>query len=151
VFFESVLDGLNEARIDLQPESELLGQLNSLQRNPQVRYSLLLGNKGPATREQLDELRRRVIASQDLNPALRVLGPRLAELLEDLDELVDGLGDGAVAVERGRLEGVDDTIVLSFNHGTITSPLDDEGGQRLIAEVLARLAKERVRSAADAE
>jgi hypothetical protein len=111
----------------------------------------LLGNNGPATREQLDELRRRVIGSQDLNPALRVLGPRLAELLEDLDELVDGLGDGAVAVERGRLEGVDDTIVLSFNHGTITSPLDDEGGQRLIAEVLARLAKERVRSAADAE
>jgi pimeloyl-ACP methyl ester carboxylesterase len=151
VFFESVLDGLNEARIDLQPESELLGQLNSLPRNPQVRYSLLLGNKGPATHEQLDELRRRVIASQDLNPALRVLGPRLAELLEDLDELVDGLGDGAVAVERGRLEGVDDTIVLRFNHGTITSALDDEGGQRLIAEVLARLAKERVRSAADAE
>ena len=26
VFFESVLDGLNEARVDLQPESELLAR-----------------------------------------------------------------------------------------------------------------------------
>jgi pimeloyl-ACP methyl ester carboxylesterase len=139
VFFESVLDGLNEARIDLQPESELLARLNGLPRNPAVRYSLLLGNRGPATREQLDELRRRIIASQDLNPALGVLGPRLAALLEDLDELVDGLGDGAVAVERGRLEGVDDTIVLRFNHGAIASALNDEDSRRLIAEVLARL------------
>ncbi|HUF74405.1 MAG TPA: alpha/beta fold hydrolase [Gammaproteobacteria bacterium] len=151
VFFESVLDGLNEARIDLQPESEPLARLNSLSRSPDVRYSLLLGNNGPATREQLDELRRRIIASQDLNPALRVLGPRLAELLKDLDELVDGLGDGAVAVERGRLEGVDDTIVLSFNHGAITSALDDEDSRRLIAEVLARLDNEHVRTAVDAE
>jgi pimeloyl-ACP methyl ester carboxylesterase len=151
VFFESVLDGLNEARIDLQPESDLLARLNGLPRNPDVRYSLLLGNNGPATREQLDELRRRIIASQALNPALRVLGPRLAELLEDLDELVDGLGDGAVAVERGRLEGVDDTIVLSFAHGAITSALDVEDSRRLIAEVLARLDNEQVRSAVDAE
>jgi pimeloyl-ACP methyl ester carboxylesterase len=151
VFFESVLDGLNEARIDLQPESELLARLNSLPRSPDVRYSLLLGNNGPATREQLDELRRRIIASQALNPALRVLGPRLAELLEDLDELVDGLGDGAVAVERGRLEGVDDTIVLSFVHGAITSALDVEDSRRLIAEVLARLDNEQVRPAVDAE
>lgn len=151
VFFESVLDGLNEARIDLQPESELLARLNSLSRSPEVRYSLLLGNDGPATREQLDELRRRVIASQDLNPALRVLGPRLAELLEDLDELVDGLGDGAVAVERGRLEGVDDTIVLSFDHGAIASALNDEDSRQLIAEVLARLDNERIRTAVDAE
>jgi hypothetical protein len=117
----------------------LLTRLNSLPRNPDVQYSLLLGNKGPATREQIDELRRRIIASQNVNPALRVLGPRLAELLEDLDELVNGLGDGAVAVERGRLEGVDDTIVLSVNHGAITSALDDADSQRLLAEVLARL------------
>jgi len=116
VFFDSVLDGLNEARFDLQPESELLQRLNGLPRNPNVRYSLILGNKGPATREQLDELRRLIIATRDRNVALRALGPRLDELLEDLDELVDGVGDGAVAVERGRLEGVDDTIVLGFNH-----------------------------------
>jgi pimeloyl-ACP methyl ester carboxylesterase len=141
VFFESILDGLNEARIDLQPESGLLARLNSLPRNPDVQYSLLLGNKGPATREQIDALRRQIIASQDSNPALRVLGPRLAELLEDLDELVNGLGDGAVAVERGRLEGVDDTIVLGFSHGEISLALDDADGRQLIAEVLTRLGR----------
>jgi len=139
VFFDSVLDGLNEARFDLQPESALLTRLNALPRNPDVRYSLLLGNKGPATREQLDELRRLILSAQHSNPVLRALGPRLEELLVDLDELVDGLGDGAVAVERGRLDGVDDTIVLGFSHGTITSALDDDGGRRLVTEILARL------------
>jgi pimeloyl-ACP methyl ester carboxylesterase len=139
VFFESVLDGLNEARFDLQPESGLLARLNGLPRNPDVRYSLLLGNRGPATGEQLDELRRVIIESQETNVALRALGPRLGTLLEDLDELVDGLGDGAVAVERGRLDGVEDTIVLDFNHGLITSELTDASSNRLVAEILTRL------------
>lgn len=139
VFFESVLDGLNEARLDLQPGSELLERLNGLPRNPDIRYSLLLGNRGPATREQLDELRRLIVSRQRTNVALRALGPRLEPLLEDLDELVDGLGDGAVAVERGRLEGVDDTLVLYFGHGAISTDLTDEVGTRLVTEILARL------------
>jgi pimeloyl-ACP methyl ester carboxylesterase len=140
VLFESVLDGLNEARLDLQPESELLARLNGLPRNPDVSYSLLLGNRGPATGEQLDELRRVILDSQETNAALRAFGPRLEPLLEDLDELVDGLGDGAVAVERGRLEGVDDTSVLDFSHGLITSELTDASSNRLVAEILTRLA-----------
>jgi hypothetical protein len=143
VFFESVLDGLNEARIDLQPESELLARLNSLPRNANVSYSLILGNSGPATREQVDELRRLILSRRDTNVALRALGPRLDELLVYLDELIDGVGDGAVAVERGRLEGVDDTIVLGFNHSAITlvQALDSEIGRRLVAEIEMRLSR----------
>lgn len=139
VFFESVLDGLNEARVDLQPESELLARLNSLPRNPDVRYSLLLGNKGPATHEQVDELRRLILSRQSANPVLRALGPELEVFLEDLDELVDGVGDGAVAVERGRLEGVDDTILFSFHHGAINTALTDEIGDWLVEEILVRV------------
>jgi hypothetical protein len=139
IFFDSMLDGFNEARLDLQPESELLKRLNGLPRNPNVRYSLLLGNQGPATREQLDELRRRIVGAQNSNIVLQALGPRLDELLEDIDELVDGLGDGAVAVERGRLEGVDDTVVLSFRHATISSALTDESSRKLVAEIVERL------------
>ena len=139
VFFESVLDGLNEARRDLQPDSPVLTRLNGLPRSPGVRYSLILGNRGPATREQIDELRRVIMDSQETNVALRALGPRLGPLLEDLDELVDGRGDGAVAVERGRLQDVDDTIVLDFYHGLITSNLADASGDTLVAEILARL------------
>lgn len=139
VFLDSVLDGFNEARIDLQPESALLQKLNAWPRNPRVSYSLLLGNKGPATREQLDELRRWILGRQDNNAVLRALGPRLEGLLADLDELVDGLGDGAVAVERGRLDGVDDTVVLSFMHSTISSALTDEISLALVAAIVERL------------
>ena len=139
VFFESVLDGLNEARVDMQPESELIARLNSQPRSPDVRYALILGTRGPATREQIDELRRLIMSRQSTNPALRVLGSELELLLEDLDELVNGLGDGAVAVERGRLQGIDDTIVFDFHHGAINTALTDDTGNRLVAEILTRL------------
>ncbi|NLX99860.1 MAG: hypothetical protein GXY83_27500 [Rhodopirellula sp.] len=36
--------------------------------------------------------------------------------LADLDEVVERKGDGAVALKRGGLEGVDDTNVYSFGH-----------------------------------
>ena len=38
----------------------------------------------------------------------------------DIDELVEGKGDGVVAVKRGRLDGVTDTQVLSFGHLAVT-------------------------------
>ena len=84
-------------------------------------------------------MRRIILASQETNVALKALGPRLRPLLEDLDELVDGVGDGAVAIERGRLSGVDDTIVLDFNHGMISSELTDASSNQLVAEILTRL------------
>ena len=45
---------------------------------------------------------------------------RLEALLDDMDELVEGKGDGVVAVARGRLEGVTDTLVLPFGHLSVT-------------------------------
>jgi pimeloyl-ACP methyl ester carboxylesterase len=142
VFFDSVIDGLNEARVDLQPGSDFLDRLNGFPRNVDVRYSLLLGDKGPATREQLDELRFWLGRAQQENTVLRALGPRMDELLEDMDELVDDRGDGAVAVERGRLEGVDDTVVLNVNHGAITTDFSAAGSGRLLSEIIHRLDRE---------
>ena len=39
-----------------------------------------------------------------------------ADLPELLDELTDGKGDGCIAVERTRLEGVTDHVVIHANH-----------------------------------
>ena len=45
---------------------------------------------------------------------------RLDAILNDIDELVEGKGDGVVAVKRGRLDGVSDTLVMPFGHLAVT-------------------------------
>ena len=50
------------------------------------------------------------------------MGDRLDRYLADLDEVVEGKGDGAVAVKRGRLEGVSDIEVLDFDHLDFSGP-----------------------------
>ena len=52
---------------------------------------------------------------------------RLEAILDDIDELVEGKGDGVVAVKRGRLDGVADTLVMPFGHMAVTGePTSDE-------------------------
>lgn len=57
--FAAIEDGLSEARVDLRPDSSLLRTLNEQKRNPNVRYSILLGTAAPLTREQRTLLRHR--------------------------------------------------------------------------------------------
>jgi hypothetical protein len=64
---------------------------------------------------------------------------RLESILSDIDELVEGKGDGVVAVKRGRLEGVSDTLVMPFGHLAVTGePSSDElrSVQRAVVERL---------------
>ena len=51
-------------------------------------------------------------------------------------------GDGVVAIERGRLEGVDDTVVLPLGHLSASGPPDDEAVKQLHALIRARLTAE---------
>jgi hypothetical protein len=60
--------------------------------------------------------------------------------LADLDEVAQGKGDGAVAVERGRLEGVKETIVLGFVHYRLMDG-DTDAARQLRAELLKRLVR----------
>ncbi len=47
-----------------------------------------------------------------------------SDLPQILDELTDGTGDGCVAVERTRLEGVTDHVTIHANHAElIRAPL----------------------------
>lgn len=138
----SIADGLNEARSDLKPGSRFLSDLNARERNAHVRYSLLLGTKGPLTDAQLDELRSVVSTAAERNRVAQLLAPRVAEPLADMDELQDGAGDGAVAVKRGRLEGVDDTVLLPFSHLAITRKQESDATRELLAAIVARLAEQ---------
>jgi pimeloyl-ACP methyl ester carboxylesterase/GNAT superfamily N-acetyltransferase len=150
VFRNATIDGLDEACEDMRPESRFLRKLNARDRNPHVRYSLLLGTGGPLTEESLAELQAKVAAAVDQNRIARFFGPRVENPLSDFDEVVCEKGDGAVAVKRARLEGVDDTVLLPFSHLTITRRATEPQAAELIDAILERLVAECVRFARQA-
>ena len=115
-FYRSIEDGLSEASVDLRPDSLFLRQLNRRPRNPNVAYTVLLGTRGPLSAEDLEDLRESFRLAGQRSRWVRFFGPRVDEWLADLDEVVAGKGDGVVAVSRGRLAGVDDTVLLEFQH-----------------------------------
>jgi len=138
-FYAAIEDGLGEATDDLQPKSLFLEQLNFRSRRPNVSYTNLLGNAAPLSDESLLGLRETLRKVGDKNRFVRFLGDRLDNYLADLDEVVKGKGDGAVAVKRGRLEGVPDTQVLEFDHLDFSRPPDSPGAALIRGAVLRRL------------
>ena len=137
--FRTSSDGLNEARSDLRPESRFLLDLNSRERNPRVQYSILLGTCSPATKAQLDFVSRKLDNLEDKSQTAQLFAPRLRKIFDHPLELTPGEGDGAVAVERGRLAGVEDVVLLPMEHWTVTKHLTDDDGKKLVREVLQRL------------
>ena len=139
LFYSSIEDGLSEATVDLQPGSIFLTKLNRQQRNPDVQYSIFLGTGAPCTRDDLDGVRRRIASLGRTCAWVKFLGSRIDQPIADLDEVVHGAGDGAVAVKRGRLTGVEDTNVLGFSHLNVLHDTDDPEVQKVYSEVLQRL------------
>ena len=118
-------DGLNEARDDLRPESKLIRRLSSAKRNPNVRYSILRGRQGLVQASELGAVRRQVRVYARRFRVLRAFGPKLDAHLNDLDEIVDELGDGVVSLSRAALDGVDDIVTLDFHHWALTDQFGD--------------------------
>ncbi|MCA9175883.1 MAG: alpha/beta hydrolase [Planctomycetales bacterium] len=132
-----ILDGLNESRLDLRPESELIQQLESASRaQPRVRYSVIIGSQGLIQAAEAERIRGMILRRRE-HPALRAIRPKLAGYLADLDEIIDGKGDGIVSVQRGKLAGVEDTVVLAFPHNAIASRLEEH--EELLQAVIARV------------
>ncbi len=138
-FLAAVEDGLAGAARDLRPDSPLLRALNARPRNPNVRYTIFLGTRAPLTDADLAHLRRTVAAAGQRNRWVQFFGPRVDTWLADLDETIAGKGDGVVSVARGRLDGVEDTVVLRFSHTSVlrTPAVGDE--QKVHREILRRL------------
>jgi pimeloyl-ACP methyl ester carboxylesterase len=137
---DSIVDGLGEAADDLCPGSEFLHELNGRPRNPRVRYTILLGTGACFEEAQVAWIRETVCEKLAKVPGADDSAERLAAILDDIDELVEGKGDGIVAVKRGRLDGVSDTLVMPFGHMSVTGePRDDKVLQQVQQEVLARI------------
>jgi pimeloyl-ACP methyl ester carboxylesterase len=136
---DSIVDGLGEAADDLCPNSEFLRELNARPRNPRVQYSIFLGTNARFSEAQLAWVRESLCEHLAKLPGGDGGAKRLDAILSDIDELVEGKGDGVVAVKRGRLDGVSDTLVMPFGHLAVTGdPRSDvlENVQRAVIERL---------------
>jgi pimeloyl-ACP methyl ester carboxylesterase len=136
---DSVIDGLGEAADDLKPQSDFLAELNARPRNPEIRYALFLGTGASVSQDEMDWIRAGLQKTGGRCPGLKGCTGKLDGLLEDMEELVDGKGDGVVAVKRGRLDGVEDVVLLPFGHLSCTGKADSEAVQQMQEELLARL------------
>jgi hypothetical protein len=134
----SMFDGMGEARHDLCPDSPFLTRLNAGQRNRQVRYSILLGEGGELDSNLKERLTTSMDRMEQESKLVRLFGPKLDRLRDDLDELSEP-GDGVVAVRRGRLDGVEDIEVLKFGHAEGFANSNNPGVQRLHAAIACRL------------
>lgn len=137
--YAAIEDGLSEASDDLEPGSPFLERLNARPRNPKVDYSILLGTGAPLGEGAIESWRRSVRKAGRKNRYARFFGAKLEDHLADLDELVRRKGDGAVAVSRGRLEGVSDIEVLDFHHASLSATPRSEAARRLRGEILERI------------
>jgi hypothetical protein len=77
----------------------------------------------------------------DENRFVRFFGGKIDGYLGDLDELVRGRGDGAVSVKRGRLNGVEDTVLLDFDHLSMFTQDGSSGLRRLRETILDRVCR----------
>ena len=124
------------------PAIRIFAELNARPLNPRIRYSVLLGTGARLSESQVAWIRESVCDSLAKLPGGGGSAAHLDALLADIDEIVQGKGDGVVAVKRGRLDGVADTLVLPFGHIAVTAEPKD----RVLVTVQSAVL-ERVRSA----
>jgi pimeloyl-ACP methyl ester carboxylesterase len=121
----SLSDGLGQAAQDLLPESAFLRTANARPRRREVVYHILAGDNGFLTRDARKQLDARVgLVTRNSGIFGELTRAATADLPQLLDELTDGTGDGCVAVDRTRLEGVTDHVTVHANHAElIRAPL----------------------------
>lgn len=140
-WYSAIEDGLAEASRDMMPGSDFLNQLNHQPRNPHVRYTILLGNLAPL---DIRHIRRWEASANNYwlcQPWASKCSEQMIHYLRKYPELVQGQGDGLVALQSGKLKGVPDTMVLPFDHLSVTSNPMSKGSQLVRKEILRRLDK----------
>ncbi len=133
-------DGMGRAGLDLQPGSLLMEKLDQLERHPGVQYSILAGNKGMFDPAPLQAMRDRLVRREAENPMAETARRLAVERLNVMLNFQTPLGDGAVALESARLEGVTDRQILPYHHlQFLTGFVAEEEKIPALTEVLKRL------------
>lgn len=132
-------DGMGRAGIDLQPRSLLMEQLDHLNRNPNVIYSILAGNKGIFDPTLLRKQREEFASSPSENGITEAARRLMIDRIDLLLSFQSPYGDGVVNLDSATLEGVTDRIILPYSHlDFLTGFLANENIPAL-KEVLNRL------------
>ncbi|MFI5456942.1 MAG: alpha/beta hydrolase [Isosphaerales bacterium] len=121
----SLSDGLGQAAEDMLPGSAFLKGLNRRPLRRGIPYHILAGDRGFLTQEGRAQLEARIdLVIRNAGIFGRVTKLAMADMPVLLDELTDGTGDGCVAVQRTRLDGVADHVTIHANHAElIRAPL----------------------------
>ena len=123
-----ITDGLGEAGRDLKPGSKFLRQLNARPRREGVKYTIVCGSQHPARRVSADWLD--CTATWVPRRASHWWGFRHAK--QGLERQADrvrnksGGSDGPVKVQRARLQGVDDFVIVHADHARLYIGTDRE-------------------------
>ncbi len=140
-------DGLGQAAQDMLPGSGFLKRLNRRPRRQGLPYHILAGDSGFLTRDARAQIEARVdLFNRNSGLFGKLTQAATTDLPEILDELTDGTGDGCVAVDRTRLDGVDDHATIHANHAElIRAPLlfRDPGPVACMPFILERLKADR--------
>lgn len=140
--YGAVADGFNEAAADLRPGSRFLQQLNHRPRNPRVAYTIFLGDGGQLDAAPLAAVEAVRAVAADEHPWARKLAGQLDAVERDLADAIER-GDGVVPLASGRLDGVDDTVVLGFSHFSVLDRPDHPATVALDRELRQRLSEAR--------
>ena len=143
-------DGLGQAAQDMLPGSAFLKSLNRRPRRQGLPYHIIAGDSGFLTRDARAQIEARIdLFNRNSGLFGKLTQAATTDLPEILDELTDGTGDGCVAVDRTRLDGVDDHATIHANHAElIRAPLlfRDPGPVACMPFVLGRLEADRKRN-----
>ncbi len=130
---------LGPAGEQLRTNSPFLRKLNSRPRNPQVRYTIILGTKAPFTTASFQVAQAAADEAEHRWRWTRWIGEAVKSRFAAMEELQQGRGDGVVSVASGRLDGVEDVVLLPFHHNEPLWSPTHETVQQLYREVLDRL------------
>jgi pimeloyl-ACP methyl ester carboxylesterase len=109
-------DGLGEASVDLRPGSAILTRLARAERPTKIRYHVVIGKRALVDKSELPGLEKEFRRYADWLRLPQEEGARLGKTMGELDEIVHGLGDGAVTVKSARLGNVASERVFDMNH-----------------------------------
>jgi len=134
LIYGAIEDGLGEAAHDLKPDSPFLTRLNARPRNANTQYSILLGNRAPLDSHRAGHAPSRSRCRWGLSWTASLW-------YDELDEVVNGRGDGVVSLTSGRLKGVEDIEVYPFDHIEVLGAPDGGSVDQVHAALLSRLGR----------